>query len=98
MLTLFYLNKTAIKHITKYLYIINLKHFINLSNNQNLNRSPFILCEDDIALNRVHSAIEEIQDLGLGRYNHHLENLYFSSTDNTDLRTNNKIYSKAFKL
>jgi hypothetical protein len=65
-------------------------------------RSPIILYENLTPLGPAHSAHADIQELGLGRYSHWSDNpksgwrtirgVLFSSSDNTDPRTNGRRY------
>jgi hypothetical protein len=56
-------------------------------------RSPIELFEDDRPLGPAHSATSDIRDVGQGRFLHAKEALYFSTSDNTDPRTNGRHYS-----
>lgn len=51
------------------------------------------LYEDGVALGTAHSLHSDIRSVGLGRYSHWGGNLYFASSDNTDPRTNGRVYS-----
>lgn len=55
-------------------------------------RSRLVVLEDGKPLEFPHKAYTEIAALGRGRYNHWGAGLYFSSTDNTDPRTNGRRY------
>ena len=56
-------------------------------------RSPVELFEDDRPLGPAHSATGDIRDIGGGRFLHAKEALYFSTSDNTDPRSNGRHYS-----
>ena len=55
-------------------------------------RSRLVLYEDDRSLGPAHSLHEDIRHLGGGRYSHWHGNLYFSSSDHSDPRTNGREY------
>jgi SAM-dependent methyltransferase len=50
------------------------------------------LYEDGLPLQQPHYTIGEIRGLGIGRYAHWEDRLYFSSTDNSDPTTNGRRY------
>jgi hypothetical protein len=56
-------------------------------------RSPLQLFENDRLLGPAHSATSDVRDLGHGRFWHSKEALYFSTSDNTDPRSNGRVYS-----
>lgn len=56
-------------------------------------RSPIELFENDRQLGPAHSTTGDIKDLGAGRYRHTPDVIYFSSSDNSDPRTNGRVYS-----
>ena len=55
-------------------------------------RSRLVLYEDDRPLGPAHSLHEDIRHLGGGRYSHWHGNIYFSSSDHSDPRTNGREY------
>src|SRR5262249_18897266 len=55
-------------------------------------RSTLALYEDGHSLPRCHSPIEDIKDLGGGRYAHWKDRLFFSATDGSDPNTNRRCY------
>lgn len=62
------------------------------------NVSRLVLLEDGKQLGPGHSGHRDIEDLGKGRYSHWsddtgFEYLYFSTSDNSDPRTNDRVYS-----
>ena len=57
------------------------------------NLSPLELLENGVAIGQPHSLHKEIIELGMGRYSHWEENLYFSTTDGSDPNSNGKSYS-----
>ena len=54
--------------------------------------------EDGRALSPAHSPYESIRESGRGRYSHWGRWLYFSTSDNTDPRTNGRTYSAVDRL
>ncbi|AYV81544.1 MAG: hypothetical protein Harvfovirus40_7 [Harvfovirus sp.] len=60
------------------------------------NRSKLLLFEDGVQMGAEDSQHEDIRNLGLGRYSHWYTGIYFSSTDNTDVRHNNREYKYYF--
>jgi len=64
-----------------------------LDENKKENQSKCILLEDGKPLGLPHSAHKEIREIGKGKYSHWSERLiYFSSSDNSDPRTNGRKY------
>ncbi len=57
--------------------------------------SSLVVFEDGVALAHGHAAHDEIRQLGRGRYSHWAGNLYFATSDNSDPRTNGRIYTVA---
>ena len=56
-------------------------------------RSRLVLFEDSKALPVPHAPHEEIRRLGGGRYSHWGAQIYFSTPDNTDPRSNGRRYT-----
>lgn len=56
-------------------------------------QSPFLLIEDGVPLGPAHSEHEAIDKEGRGRYSHWQGWLIFSTSDNSDPRTNGRAYS-----
>jgi SAM-dependent methyltransferase len=56
-------------------------------------RSTLALYENGLALQQPHFTIGEIRCLGIGRYAHWEDRLYFSTTDNTDPNRNGRRYA-----
>jgi glycosyltransferase involved in cell wall biosynthesis len=56
-------------------------------------RSLTLLLENLCPLGPVHSLHDAIRSHGCGRYSHWEERLYFSTSDNSDPRTNDRIYT-----
>jgi glycosyltransferase involved in cell wall biosynthesis/SAM-dependent methyltransferase len=55
-------------------------------------RSTLILLEDGLALGPAHAVHDTIRNIGFGAYSHWKGLLYFSTSDNTDPRTNGRQY------
>jgi hypothetical protein len=55
-------------------------------------RSPVLIFEDKQQLAFPHSLHVDIVNLGAGRFSHWREELLFSSSDNSDPRTNGRVY------
>jgi hypothetical protein len=58
-----------------------------------LNASTLRIYENGVPLGPAHSADADIRELGKGRYSHWEDTLYFSSSDNSDPRTNQRRYT-----
>ena len=56
-------------------------------------RSRYFLCEDSIVLGPAHSSHDAIRGTGAGAYSHWENSLYFSTSDNSDPRTNGRTYT-----
>jgi hypothetical protein len=55
--------------------------------------STLRIYEDGVPLGPAHSSDADIRELGKGRYSHWEDALYFSSSDNSDPRTNQRRYT-----
>jgi hypothetical protein len=55
-------------------------------------RSPLLLYEDSHLLGPPHSRIEDIGQLGQGRYSHSRRGLVFSASDNSDINASKRVY------
>ncbi|HMF10922.1 MAG TPA: methyltransferase domain-containing protein [Gemmataceae bacterium] len=55
-------------------------------------RSTLALYEDGLPLQQPHCSINAIRELGIGRYAHWEDRLYFSTTDNSDPNINGRDY------
>jgi len=73
-----------------HLYILPLG--INWMNQADLGQSPAVVYENGIPLSSPNSLHQTIKDDGMGGYSIWNGNLYFSSSDNTDPRTNGRKY------
>lgn len=56
-------------------------------------RSTLLLFEDDRPLGPAHASHQDVRDRGRGAYSHWGEQLYFSTSDNSDPNTNGRRYS-----
>ncbi len=56
-------------------------------------KSWLVLLEDGRPLPRPHASHDEVRRIGRGAYSHWNEALYFSTTDNSDPRTNGRVYT-----
>lgn len=56
-------------------------------------RSPYFLMEDGKMLSPAHALHDEIRKNGNGRWSHWGQNIYFSSSDGSDPRQNNRKYT-----
>lgn len=68
------------------------QYYIPFDSAENNYQSTLKLYEDDVLLTKDHTIHEAIRKNGFGTYSHWYNSLYFSSSDNSDPRTNNKIY------
>ena len=55
-------------------------------------RSTLVLRENGVALGPVHTPADIIRSYGKGLFNHWNEIIFFSSSDNSDPRANNRVY------
>jgi hypothetical protein len=56
-------------------------------------RSPYFLMEDGKQLAPTHAAHDDIRNKGKGSWSHWGQNIYFSSSDGSDPRQNNRKYT-----
>jgi len=84
---------SSINHSQGFMYCLDLPEYSHISDTLGANRSPLLLYENDVLLGSAHSPHVEIREIGLGRYSHWNNTLYFSTSDNTDPRKNKRIYS-----
>lgn len=72
--------------------------FENLADNQsNASESKTELFEEGKPLGPAHSAHDVIRSKGAGRFSHWGSKLYFSTSDNSDPRTNGRVYRAVIK-
>lgn len=75
-------------------YAIDLVSLSSISDDiDHKTRSPLILCEDGKPLGPAHTAHDEVNSMGRGRYSHWLTKLRFSASDNSDPNTNKRAYA-----
>jgi glycosyltransferase involved in cell wall biosynthesis len=79
-----------INHDTGYCYIAAIPAWI-ISDVDGLSR--LCLFEDGKPLGSAHSIHDDIRKLGNGKYSHWSNSIYFSTSDNSDPRTNGRTYS-----
>lgn len=84
------LEKSKIKKVEGHMYEYNIPP--GLISEDNRNYSELILSEDGKTLISPSSYHASIKGLGLGRYSHWANLFYFSSSDNSDPRSNGKVY------
>lgn len=85
----------AIRHEQGFAYIVTMD-FGEEGDKYTSNGSQLQLFEDGKPLGPAHSVHQAIRDQGGGRYSHWTrEGLYFSTSDNTDPRTNGRVYEVA---
>lgn len=66
--------------------------------NENPQRSGAVLREQGVSLDFPHSSHSEISGTGLGRYSHWSGAIYFSTSDNSDPRTNGRTYTIGYPV
>ena len=95
------LSKDRIFHQSEkmYSYPLHLSRFITPSDRLYDNHaSSLVVYEDGVPLGPGHSLLKAISDAGTGRYSHWGDDLFFSSTDNSNPATNGHIYHVAYPL
>jgi hypothetical protein len=60
---------------------------------ESLRRSPYLLCEDDMAFGEPHTSHNVIRRSGRGNFSHWNDAVYFSSSDGSDPNTNGREYT-----
>lgn len=79
-------------------YLIYVPQFGKQSDtDDNHENSTLILYEDDKPLGPPHTLHNDIREKGEGRYSHYHAWIFFSSSDNSDPRTNGKVYKFEIK-
>lgn len=58
-----------------------------------INRSPYMVCEDNFVLGPAHSDLGDISGKGMGRFSHWIDGFRFSASDNSDPNMNGRAYS-----
>ncbi|MBR1280121.1 hypothetical protein [Bradyrhizobium sp. AUGA SZCCT0283] len=78
----------------EFMYVIHFDRYSKLADTpEEPTRSPIMIYENDRPLGPAHSTTADIKSLGLGHYIHVEGVIYFSTSDNTDPRTNGRQYS-----
>src|SRR5947207_2918307 len=94
----FELDKKKITHEKNKCYmikILNLSHMSDTSTERHF--SSVKLYENNNELKLSHILHDDIRQLGSGRYSHWYDTLYFSTSDNSDPRTNDKTYKLIYE-
>ncbi|AYV84295.1 MAG: hypothetical protein Hyperionvirus21_29 [Hyperionvirus sp.] len=90
--------KNQIGHGNGYCYYYNFPSFGLMSDTtENHYYSKLSVYENGIELKQPHSIHEDIRNKGLGRFSHWSLHIFFSATDNSDPRYNDKIYTFRIK-
>jgi len=77
-----------------FMYVVRFdRHAAIADTDENPERSPIEIFENEHRLGPAHSRTSDIGELGHGRYRHTETALYFSTSDNTDPRSNGRNYS-----
>ena len=88
------LDANSIKHENGYCWEIDLSFFaIEGDSSIEPQRSVYVLCEDGQPIGTGHSSHEFIRNIGKGYFSHWGKNLLFSTSDNSDPRSNGRLYS-----
>ena len=85
----------AVAHLSGHAYRYDLPDFMSawVNDDEAENASRLLLFEDGVLLTRPHGSLDGIAALGGGRYRHGARELWFSSSDGTDPRTNGRSYA-----
>lgn len=79
-------------------YWVDLADLAHLSDTEQAKiRSSLALLEDGKEIGVAHSLHDDIRKVGKGRYSHWNGGLYFSTSDNTDPRTNGRHYTLKYR-
>lgn len=85
--------KGPFNHESGYSWVVHLPELKNWADTPpQEKRSTLIIYENGRALGPAHSTHDIISNLGRGRFSHWEENLYFSTSDNSDPNTNGRQY------
>jgi ABC-type polysaccharide/polyol phosphate transport system ATPase subunit len=88
------LDAGKIKHEGGHAWWIDLTgHAVHSDSSENPQRSRFVLYEDDKPLRPAHYTHDLIRKHGRGGYSHWEKALLFSTSDNSDPRSNGRVYS-----
>jgi hypothetical protein len=79
-------------------FVAKIPEYRSQANDQSdLKRSRLVVYENGKRLGPNHAPFDTIRQVGKGHYNHWQDVLFFSASDNTDPRTNGRVYSIAFE-
>jgi hypothetical protein len=84
--------KGPFRCIAKHQFMAHIPQLAEIADTHLIQASPLIVFEDSNALGPPHALHKEIEDKGRGLYSHWGENLYFSTSDNTDPNLNGRNY------
>lgn len=88
------LDASIFKQDTGYCWQADLSYLpIGGDNSTYPQRSTYVLCEDGKPLGAGHSPHDIIRKTGNGLFSHWSHNLFFSTSDNSDPRSNGRVYS-----
>lgn len=89
-----HIHPDTIRHYDGHAFAFELPQYTRQSDDSaNLTRSSLLIFEDDRLLGPRHAVHSEIAEFGAGRYSHWGTTIRFSTTDNSDPRTNGRTYS-----
>jgi SAM-dependent methyltransferase len=84
----------SFRHVQGHMWACPLPELAASSDTQEFpRRSPLMLFEDGLPLDFNHAPHDAVRLFGEGRYSHWGEELFFSSSDNSDPNTNGRIYT-----
>lgn len=81
-----------------YIYPVHLISFITPTDTMDFQKSELNLLEDNRLLGPGHAYHEGIRQVGEGRFSHWRALIYMSTSDNSDPRTNGRIYKITYPL
>lgn len=87
---------SAMKHESGHCYTAPLP--LNITLSDKTGKSEIKIFEDKSLLGPPHCLHDDIRGSGLGRYSHWDNYLYFSTSDNSDPRTNARVYSFRYHI
>ena len=87
------LNVSSASLESGYAYYIAANFGVTGDSNESPTASTLRIFENGVELNQAHSSHKDIRAYGKGRFSHWGNELYFSSSDNSDPRTNGRKYT-----
>ena len=75
-----------------YAYKVSIPQLSGVADTERGLVSPTVVCEGDHRMGAAHTPIVDIIQKGGGRFIHYDDNVFFSSSDNTDPNTNGRRY------